>query len=286
MLTSPVARRLSAFAVLLLALLGSVLLAAPAQAAEKVISITADGLMPRTLTIAAGDTVVLVNDDAAFRYRATSTTDNWSFDSGLIPLAQGQRYALPAIGESGAYGFTVFQNEQPFTGTVTLPAPGTAAPRPVASPSRGGSTGGSPSVQPSAAASPSASSSGSPAGGTGAASLPPLSGGFGAVDTVPSPVPGGIAQAPTLAAPPGEVPGPAPQTTGDPTPPPALQAARAVQGDLPGAGTSRGDGLPAVLAAVLAAGVASLLVRLLLAEPAARRVVAGLRGPDPAVTVD
>ena len=286
MLTSPVARRLSAFAVLLLALLGSVVLAAPASAAEKVISITADGLKPRTLTIAAGDTVVLVNDDAAFRYRATSTTDNWSFDSGLVPLTAGQRYALPEITDSGAYGFTVFQDEEPFTGTVTLPRPGAPAPRPAASPSRSGA------AQPSAGASPAAApaASPSPTGGTGAAALPPLTGGFGTVDTVPSPVPGGIAQAPALApalpALPGEVPGPAPQTAGSPSPSPAQLTANAIEGDLPGAGTSRGYGLPAVLAAVLAAGVASLLVRLLLAEPVARRAVAGLRGPDPAVTVD
>ena len=41
--------------------------------------------------------------------------------------------------------------------------------------------------------------------------------------------------------------------------------------------TRRGYGLPVALAAVLVGGVASLLVRVLLAEPAARR-----RAPDPA----
>ena len=51
-------------------------------------------------------------------------------------------------------------------------------------------------------------------------------------------------------------------------------------------GSPRGLGLPAVLAAVLALGVASLLVRVLLAEPAARRVTAGPAGPDPVATVD
>ena len=41
--------------------------------------------------------------------------------------------------------------------------------------------------------------------------------------------------------------------------------------DLSGPGSPRGLGLPAVLAAVLVLGVASLLVRVLLAEPAGRR---------------
>ena len=44
-----------------------------------------------------------------------------------------------------------------------------------------------------------------------------------------------------------------------------------VAGDLPGPGSPRGLGLPAVLAAVLVLGVASLLVRVLLAEPTPRR---------------
>jgi hypothetical protein len=44
-----------------------------------------------------------------------------------------------------------------------------------------------------------------------------------------------------------------------------------VAGRLAGAPTARGLGLPTTVAAVLVAGVASLLVRLLLAEPAAGR---------------
>lgn len=283
MLTSPAARSLSAAAALLLALVGSVVLAAPAAAAEKVVSITAEGLSPRSVTIAAGDTVVLVNDDAAFRYRATSTTENWSFDSGPLPLAPGQRYALPEITESGTYGFTVFQGDDPFNGTVVLPAPG--RPAPAASPSKAG-TSPRPAASSSAAPAPatSASASSAPTGGSGSTALNP--GGFGAVDTVPSPPAGGVALPPDLAPQlaPGQTPGPAPQTAGEPSPAPLTS--QAVRGDLPGAGTSRGLGLPAALAAVLAAGVASLLVRLLLSEPAARAGVSGLSGPDPVATVD
>lgn len=285
MLTSPAARRLSAAAALVFALVGSVVLAAPAQAAEKVVRITAEGLVPGQLTIARGDTVVLVNDDAAFRYRARSTTGNWSFDSGLIPLASGVRYALPEITDSGTYGFTVFQGEDPFNGAVVLPAPRSSpAPRASAGPTRGASAAPSPAAVGSASPTPSPSVT----GGTGATALPPLPGGFGSSGTVPSPVPGGTAQLPDLAPVlpllPGETAGPSPETAGEPSPSPAVITA--VRGDLPGAGTSRGYGLPAVLAAVLAAGIASLLVRLLLAEPPARRAVAGLSGPDPVATVD
>ena len=76
---------------------------------------------------------------------------------------------------------------------------------------------------------------------------------------------------PALAPPPA---GPSPRAARPPqvSPPARL----AVAGDLPGPGSPRGLGLPAVLAAVLVLGVASLLVRVLLAEPAARR-----RAADP-----
>jgi hypothetical protein len=50
---------------------------------------------------------------------------------------------------------------------------------------------------------------------------------------------------------------------------PTLPPVQAVQGPLPGAGTSRELGLPTALAVLAAVGVASLLVRVLLAEPAA-----------------
>jgi hypothetical protein len=52
---------------------------------------------------------------------------------------------------------------------------------------------------------------------------------------------------------------------------PAGPLVQAQPGPLPGVGTVRGVGLPATLAALAVVGVASLLVRVLLAEPAARR---------------
>ena len=157
--TWPVVRRHpSAGAVLAGLLLGSTVPAVPALAVGRVVAVTADGLSLGELTISPGDMVVLVNQDAPLRYRATSTSGSWTSDSGL------------------------------------------AAPLPVLAPT--------------------------PAG-------------------------------------------PSPRAAGPPqvSPPARL----AVAGDLPGPGSPRGLGLPAVLAAVLVLGVASLLVRVLLAEPAARR---------------
>ena len=273
----------------LVALLGSALLAlllvAPAHAAERVITITAEGLVPGQLTIAAGDTVVLVNDDLPLRYRARSTSTNWSFDSGVIPLGQGQRYALPQVTATGTYDFTVREGEAPFNASVVLPAPRSTGPAPAPAPAPAGSSpqpspaapprpGASPAASPAGSAAPTASASPAAVGGSGAAALPPLVGGFGSGGSVPVPPLGGIALPPALADPltalTGASAGPSPQTAGAP---PAVAPAEslAVAGDLPGAGSSRGFGLPAVLAVVLAAGVASLLVRLLLAEPVARR---------------
>ena len=88
-----------------------------------------------------------------------------------------------------------------------------------------------------------------PRQGEGEAALPPALGGSDAASSVSVPSLAGTA------------------------PPPARLA---VAGGLPGPGSPRGLGLPAVLAAVLVLGVASLLVRVLLAEPAARR-----RAADP-----
>jgi plastocyanin len=286
-LTSAAARRLPAALALLTllgsALLGSVLLAAPALAAERVIAITAGGLVPGQLTIAPGDTVVLVNQDAPLRYRARSTSTNWTFDSGLVPLGQGERYGLPQVTRTGTYDFTVLDGEAAFSASVVLPAPRSSGPAPAPAPA-GSSPQPQPQPQPSPAApsrpgvSPAPATSPAPspaaAGGSGTAALPPLVGGFGAGGGVPLPALGGSAQPPALADPRPALPaasaGPSPETAVAP-PTDAPAGSLAVAGDLPGAGSSRGFGLPAVLAVVLAAGVASLLVRLLLAEPAARR---------------
>ncbi|HVM27814.1 MAG TPA: hypothetical protein VM433_09090, partial [Mycobacteriales bacterium] len=155
----------------------------------------------------------------------------------------------------GTYTYRVAEGE-PYEGAVILPS---ATVRP--SPSRTAGTG--PSPRPTGGSSPApapeAPAPAAPAplppadqGGTGAAPLPPLVGG---AETAPL---DGL-----LGLPPGVAD---PQVRA-----PDLPPVQALEGPLPGADTSRALGLPATLAALGAVGVASLLVRVLLAEPAAAR---------------
>ena len=265
-----------AFVLLVGALLASVLLAAPALAAEQVITIKVDGLNPAVLQVQAGDTVSFtVADDNPVGYQLTSTSDTWPkpFDVRVGGLF-GPTFTVPeALTAPGTYTYTVSRAEVIFQGSVVLPEPTTSQPP----------------VQPSDAApqpsgTPAAAPATTSAGGTGTTALPPLTDGFGTIQQQ-SPLWGGAAPAPTLALPqqPARASGSVPVAA--PVPTTGLRTARAVAGDLAGQRTLRGYGLPAALAAVLAAGVLSLLVRLLLAEPAARGVRA-LTGPSHVATVD
>lgn len=262
----------------LAALLGSLLLAAPAHAAERVITITAEGVTPQVLEVEAGDTITFINEDRSFGYRAVATSDNWDLDSGPVGLLPGRSYTHPEpITEQGVYTYRVAEGEA-YEGSVVRPGPTTPSPaasrKPAASP-KPGSTAPSPAAQPAP----------SPTGGTGAGGPPPI-GSLGGLPTQEPPA-AGVAPAPDIALPelPGESPGPNPQTAPEPEVGPTTAAA--VPGNLAGPPTSRGYGMPAALAAVLAAGVASLLIRLLLAEPAARRRARGsMTGPAPVATVD
>lgn len=270
------------------ALLSTVVLAAPASAAEQVVRITADGVVPQQLTVRAGDTLTFVNEDTGFRYAPRSTGGKWDFayETSLLnpALGPGERYTVPRKGsdepfvfaDSGTYSYTVLEQETPDTaayrGTVVLPAP------------RGAVTPASPAPRP--ASSPASSPSPAATGGSGTAAAPPLTGGFGSGgQPAPAPTGGdGVALPPALAPPlVGEAPaGSGPVPSAAPAPPTARLAAPAVPGELAGARSTRSLGLPAALAVVLAAGTASLLVRLLLAEPAARRP----RTVGPVATLD
>jgi plastocyanin len=273
--TTPTRSR--ALLVALAALLGSFLLSAPASAAEKVVTITAEGVSPKVLQVAAGDTITFVNEDTTFGYRAEATSDNWDLDSGPVGLLPGRSYTHPdPITEPGTYTYRVAEGG-PYSGSVTLagrngvtPAPKTSS----APPKRpGGSTPPSPQPSPSAT------------GGTGTAA-PPVAGGFGTVDPLPSPA-DGLAPPPAIALPelPSASAAPLPETA--PEPEAETAGPLAVPGRLGAPEGYRGYGLPAALAAVLAAGVASLLVRLLLAEPAARRRVRSVMvAGAPVATVD
>jgi plastocyanin len=277
-------RRPATLLVALAALLGSLLLAAPAQAAEQVVTITAEGVTPKVLRIAAGDTITFVNEDSSLGYRAKATSDNWDLDSGPVGLLPGSSYTHPEpITQAGTYTYRVADGE-PHAGSVVLPAANGATPAPPPA-------GSSPAPSPGSSSSPAAASpspDASPEGGTGTAEAP-VSGGFGAIDTDPPPAVEGLAPPPAIALP--DLPdeqavGPLPETAPELEPEARPSVAAALPGRLSSPPTARGYGLPAALAAVLAAGVASLLVRLLLAEPAARRRARpSVVGPAPIATV-
>ncbi|MCU1590400.1 MAG: hypothetical protein JWP11_1656 [Frankiales bacterium] len=264
---APYAALATLLAVVLVPLLGL----SPAYAARTItISLTAAGPKPASTTAAVGDTVVFRNDDATFVHEVGSKSSNWSFDSR--PLAPGQAYTVPAkLTKAGTY---VYQgvNLDTFTGKVVVPTGTTTSPAPTAS--RSAQPAASPSGKASnAPASPTASAS--PTGGSGVVGPPPLAGGV-----IPPPsAPAGVT---------GPAPNVAPTLAGEdiPSAEPSGVAVAVGHGRLPEPPTGRRYGLPAALAAVAAAGVASLLVRLLLAHPAARRAKHAAGRGETVVTVD
>ncbi|GAC1441816.1 MAG: hypothetical protein NVSMB55_10600 [Mycobacteriales bacterium] len=258
-------RRLLAPALLgaLLALVALPLLAAaPASAGRTVtVSITANGTKPASATAAVGDTVTFVNDDPTFVHQVANKSPNWRFNSQ--PLTPGQHYTTPALTTPGTYDYQGV-NLDSFVGRVVVPA----STAPAAAPAPTKSSAAAPSGQPrSPVPSPSASAAGSPSppGGTAVVAPPPLAGGFGALTV--SPAPGAGALPPALA--PNVAPTPVGQDVGSPAP--SGSAIAIGTGRLPEPPTGRRYGLPAAVAAVAAVGVASLLIRLLLAHPNARR---------------
>lgn len=273
--------------VLLLGLGASLAAVSPAHAAEvRIIQITAaDGVQPKVLTIELGDKVRFVNDDSTFLYRAEDTSENWEIDS-RASLTPNGTYDVPEeeLAESGTYTYEVAQ-DAPFAGTIKVVKPG----QPATTPAKPASPKASPQAPPKAGASAAPAPAGSPAasgspspgagGGTGTA-VPPGFSGLGGAPGAPAPE--GFAPAPSIADLPaieGEV-APPPITAGSPVPEPSGSAAvaiaealggpPAVKGAVPGQG-GNGLGLAALLAVVLVVGIVSLLVRLLLAEPAGRR---------------
>ena len=241
----------------------------PAYAAKTItISLTADGPKPASVTAAIGDTIQFRNDDATFVHDVGNKSTNWptangSFDSG--PMPPGQTYVVGKLAKAGTYTYEG-KNLDSFSGKVVVPT--AASPAPATSPTA------RPAPSKSAAPKPAATASPSPTGGNGNVGPPPLAGG---IIPPPSPPPGS-----------GPAPNVAPTLAGEelPSAQPSGETVAIGHGRLPEPPTGRKYGLPAALAAVGAAGVASLLVRLLLAHPAARRAKHAARRGDLPVTVD
>src|SRR5689334_7483088 len=217
----------------------------PAYAARTItISLTANGPKPASVTAAVGDTIQFKNDDATFVHDVGNKSTNWptsngSFDSG--PMPPGQVFPVGKLTKAGTYTYEG-KSLDSFTGKVVVPATSSRAPAtsPTARPAPSRSA---------APASPAASAS--PTGGSGNVGPPPLAGGV-----IPPPSAPGSGPAPNVA----------PTLAGEdvPTPDASAQAVAIGHGRLPEPPTGRKYSLPAALAAVAAAGVASLIVRLLL----------------------
>jgi plastocyanin len=259
---------------LLAVVLIPLLAVSPAYAAAKTItiSLTADGPKPASTTAAIGDTIQFKNDDPTFVHEVGNRSTNWpggSFDSG--PMPPGQVFVAGKLAKAGEYVYEG-KNLDSFTGKVVVPSGTTTSPTPTVSKSA--------PPPPSRSASPRSSAgtaSASPTGGTGVGGPPPLAGGFGTIGGSKSPRPGQTGPAPNVA--------PTLAGEGVTQTEPSGPAVAIGTGRLPEPPTGRRYGLPAALAAIAAAGVASLLVRLLLAHPAAGRAKHA-RGRDIPVTID
>lgn len=257
---------MSRTAALVAAVLGLLALGSGTAQAARTVDVVLTAAEPTVVTIAAGDTVRFVNGEQgplAPPHTVTSTERDgstpWQFDSGAL----GPGASAPfTFAQPGSYVYVdrrglVAPAER--LGRIVVTAP------PGPSPAPAGRTA-APAPTPAAAPPPPPGTAApAPAAAAAPAPLPPLVGG---VQTAPlgglPPLPG---TAPSVAGAP--VPVTAPPATALPVT--ALPAVQALPGPLPGAPTDRGLGLPATLAALAAAGVGSLLVRVLLAEPAARR---------------
>jgi plastocyanin len=267
------------------------LVATPAWAGRTLtISIGPGGPSPAMLAAMPGDTVLFRNDDPALPHQLRSTSGNWTFDTGpLLPGATATAGTLTGPGEyvysgatldsftgevvvSGATGNNVTPSQSdamsPSSSATPTPTPtatATATPTetptasahaaapqspPPAAPSRSVSARSSGTITPSAL-SPPASPTTAPL--TGA--FPDLRAG-GTASGLPSGPAPALAPVPTGAAGTG---GWAAAAAGVPV----------GSGSLSADERTRRYGLPAVLAGVAAAGIGSLLVRLLLAHPAA-----------------
>ena len=253
----PLLRLLTAIAVLAGAQLGLGVLAPAAQAAERTITITADGPEPVTLTgVRPGDTIVFVNGDGTFPHTVASRSANWSFSTTIFP---GDRFEVPdALTTAGRYLYGDDSELEDYSGEVVV---GTVA-KPSRTPTR------SPAPRATRSAPATSEPTASPTSGTGVLTAPPIAGG-----PTPSATPTPTGPAPVTAPEPSETEDPEEQTTvlGD--------------GPLPEPYTPRAYGLPGAVAAVGAVGTATLLVRFLLAHPAGR-ASARVRREPLAVTVE
>lgn len=271
------------------------------------VKLTGSGPVPLSVTISVGDQLVFVNGDKldhrvvatkGFKFDVTVAPGKTSAPTPVFTTVGTDTYRdsrLVSAGVSiGDMNGTVKVNPAPSSSAA--PAPSGSAPRPTASgaaPTSSGAahpqpSGAAPAASPGSSASPAAPGSAAGPGGTGGsgtATSPLLPGFLGGSLGTPAPAPG-TGPAPNI-APNVAPPGPDGSVVGGAPGPGALASGPTGSGAASGAGSlaqrspGRQYGLPAALAVVAIAGLLSLLVRLLLAEPAARRHRSNLIGGQP-----
>ncbi len=254
-------QRAGALAAVLLGMLAALALSLPASAATTVtITLNINGPSPASATAVAGDTIVFSNGDNV-SHTVTHKTGAWTYTKTIAANGRGSVVLTGA----GSYSYTdshallLSTANDPGSITVTAAKP---SPAPTAKPSATVAPKPSVSAKPSGSASPASSASPAtiPTGGTGTAVGPGL--GVGVVPNASAPAPSG-----------GPAPNIAPEAVaspGEPTPTTSAPAAATAVGRGLVQGSAHRFGLPMALAVVAVAGVASLIVRLLLAQPAAR----------------
>lgn len=270
----PLALLLGLLAVLVL--LGS----APASAASYSTKVTLSGSAgptPAAVTIAAGDGVTFDNQDTLDH--EIKVTGPAAF---TLPVPAHQKRLSPVFGKAGTYSYT----DSRLTPVVLPGSPGkiTVTAAPAASGSPAPAPAGSSAPAPSTSAQPAPSASAAPGSSPAPAAAPPPAGGSGTA--IPPLLPGFLGGTLPTAGP-GPLTGPAPDVA--PPAPDATAVAGASPGATAGAAGStdsgshsgggtlaqrspgRHYGLPGALAVVAIVGLLTLLARVVLAEPAARR---------------
>jgi plastocyanin len=232
---------------LLLLLLGVLAVATPAHAATRTVVLDENGPSPRSVTINAGDKVAFVNHDSV-SHTISDNAGPWSFHSTI--RAGGSATTGP-FSRAGHYGyndaFVVAVFQQNVDGSIEVRA---AAPSPTPKPTATKSASPKPTATRSGSPSPSAtaSRSASPTPTASASQSPTPTATLGTVP--PAPVPTTSEPKPAVASPAGS-----PTVAYGPTSEIAQSSAHRY-------------GIPVLLALLAAAGVLSLLVRFLLAQPA------------------
>ena len=240
---------------LLLALLGlSLSVAGPASAANRSVALTGSGPAPARISITVGDAITFTNaDELGLSHVVTSSGDGWTY--GPTMVASGASTTTAKFPQPGTYTYTDHRNtiSTDRTGSIVVTGAPAAGPRPasapataspVSSPSRDPQPGAAP-IGPSTVATPTESPSPSPV-----------------IAPAVAPVPMALA---AVTAGPVQASAPA-----SPDPAQAPVGPLAIAGSVNNSNHQQAYGLPAALAALAIAGIASLLIRLLLSHPAAR----------------